>query len=146
MKDYAVGVFPNVNWSIASNVTNLKDDNTIRVGAIFDEEKNVAHCTIAAYGFKVQIQASAEGAHEIHAVTFALDRAKAVITAFTGRELPTMMAAPRDVMAQPKTPDAESQGSADEPQGSETEAAVEESSNPSPEPESQEPNGEVPVL
>jgi len=138
MKDYAVGVFPNVNWSIASNVTNLKDDNTIRVGATYDEDKKVAHCTIIAFGFKVQIQASAEGTHEIHAVTFALDRAKAVITAFTGRELPTMMAAPRDVRAQP----------ASEPEVSgpeEVQDPVEESSSPEPA-SKEEPNGEVPVL
>lgn len=94
MREYAIGIFPNVKWSVAYNVTPVENSNVIRVGAAYDEEKKMGLITLVAYGFKVQVQISGE-AHELHTITFGLERAREIIKAYTGNEMPLMMTAPK---------------------------------------------------
>ena len=106
MQQYAVGIFPQVAWDIAVHVSNVEDNNRIQAGAAYDEEKKVALVNMIAFGFKVQFQVSGE-AHELHAVSFAVERARETLRALTGREVPLMIIAPNDaISARPITPDA----------------------------------------
>jgi hypothetical protein len=98
MKEYIVGIFPDIDWNIQSRINSVPDENQaeLKTAARYDSETGTANVFLSAFGIAVEMSAKGEGSTENHAMGFVLERARAVMTAITGREMPFMATMPRE--------------------------------------------------